>query len=109
MKRKAAERDRVLEPAWICLAVIVFGLVIAIRIRLLGIPLERDEGEYAYAGQLMLQAVRARLQHEIAYAAYAHLTVIDAPRLLATDYSWRVFDTSIRQSQLSVILIGSLP
>jgi hypothetical protein len=27
---------------------------IAIRIRLLNLPLERDEGEYAYAGQLML-------------------------------------------------------
>ena len=47
MKRKAVERDRVLGAAWIFLAVIVFGLVIAIRIRLLGIPLERDEGEYA--------------------------------------------------------------
>src|SRR5437867_12741554 len=57
MKRKAAERDRVLEAAWIFLAVIVLGLVIAIRIRLLGIPLERDEGEYAYAGQLMLQGI----------------------------------------------------
>jgi len=39
-----------LEAAWIFLAVIVLGLVIAIRIRLLAIPLERDEGEYAYAG-----------------------------------------------------------
>ncbi len=37
------------------------GLVIlfaaAIRIRLLDIPLERDEGEYAYVGQLMLEGV----------------------------------------------------
>jgi 4-amino-4-deoxy-L-arabinose transferase-like glycosyltransferase len=57
MKRKAAKPDRVLERAWIFLAVIVLGLVIAIRIRLLGIPLERDEGEYAYAGQLMLQGI----------------------------------------------------
>jgi len=29
----------------------------AIRIRLLAVPLERDEGEYAYAGQLILQGV----------------------------------------------------
>ena len=50
MMRKAAERNRVLEAVWIFLAVIVFGLVIIIRIRLLGIPLERDEGEYAYVG-----------------------------------------------------------
>ena len=29
----------------------------AVRIRLLGTPLERDEGEYAYAGQLMLHGI----------------------------------------------------
>ena len=57
MKRKTAGRDKTLGTAWIFLAIIVFGLVIAIRIRLLGIPLERDEGEYAYAGQLMLQGI----------------------------------------------------
>ena len=28
-----------------------------IRLRLLGIPLDRDEGEYAYFGQLLLQGV----------------------------------------------------
>ena len=32
-------------------------VVAAIRLRLLNLPLERDEGEYAYAGQLMLQGV----------------------------------------------------
>ena len=57
MKPKAVEGDKVLEAAWILLAVIVFVLVIVIRIRLLGIPLERDEGEYAYAGQLLLQGI----------------------------------------------------
>lgn len=34
--------------------VLFFSLI---RIRLLNMPLERDEGEYAYAGQLMLQGV----------------------------------------------------
>jgi 4-amino-4-deoxy-L-arabinose transferase-like glycosyltransferase len=76
MKRKAAERDRVLGAAWIFLAVIVLGLVVAIRIRLLGIPLERDEGEYAYAGQLMLQGIPPyKLAYNMkfpgTYAAYA--------------------------------------
>src|SRR5260370_23684625 len=28
-----------------------------IRLRLLSLPLERDEGEYAYAGQLLLQGI----------------------------------------------------
>lgn len=76
MKRKATERDRCLEAAWILLAVIVLGFVIAIRIRLLGIPLERDEGEYAYAGQLMLQGIPPyKLAYNMkfpgTYAAYA--------------------------------------
>src|SRR6059036_2522460 len=76
MKRKAAKRDRVLEVAWIFLAGIVVVLVIAIRIRLLGIPLERDEGEYAYAGQLLLQGIPPyKLAYNMkfpgTYAAYA--------------------------------------
>jgi hypothetical protein len=41
--------------------------------------------------------------------AAERLTLIDASPFLAADYSWRVFDTSARQRQFSVILIGSLP
>jgi hypothetical protein len=41
----------------IAIAGLTFATVIMIRIRLLGIPLERDEGEYAYMGQLMLQGI----------------------------------------------------
>src|SRR5437016_7748010 len=41
---------------WILLAVVI-AVVVFIRIHLLAIPLERDEGEYAYAGQLMLQGI----------------------------------------------------
>lgn len=48
---------------WILLiAVIVF--VSLIRIRLLGFPLERDEGEYAYFGQLLLEGIPP---YDIAY------------------------------------------
>src|SRR6059058_5237832 len=76
MKRKTAGRDKALEAAWIFLAAIVLGLVVAIRIRLLGIPLERDEGEYAYAGQLLLQGIPPyKLAYNMkfpgTYAAYA--------------------------------------
>ena len=49
--------DKALRVTWWALAVAVLGLIVAIRIRLLGIPLERDEGEYAYAGQLLLQGI----------------------------------------------------
>ena len=36
---------------------LVLLLVCFIRLRLLGTPLERDEGEYAYMGQLLLQGI----------------------------------------------------
>jgi hypothetical protein len=67
---------KALRFGWCVLAVIIFGLVLAIRIRLLGIPLERDEGEYAYAGQLMLQGIPPyKLAYNMkfpgTYAAYA--------------------------------------
>jgi len=60
------------------LVVLLFALV---RFRLREIPLERDEGEYAYAGQLMLQGIPP---YELAYnmklpgtyAAYAGVLAI---------------------------------
>src|ERR1700694_52950 len=44
---------------YFCYAALVIVVVVfaAIRIRLRTAPLERDEGEYAYAGQLMLQGI----------------------------------------------------
>jgi hypothetical protein len=41
---------------WVPLALVIIFVAI-VRIRLLGFPLERDEGEYAYLGQLILQGV----------------------------------------------------
>jgi len=48
----------------------------AARLRLLNFPLERDEGEYAYAGQLMLQGIPPyqlayNMKFPGTYAAYA--------------------------------------
>jgi hypothetical protein len=63
---------------WIVLATIIL-VTAAIRIQLLSIPLERDEGEFAYMGQLMLQGIPPYL------IAYKH----EAPRYLChlrTDY-----------------------
>ena len=39
------------------LAVIVFGMVVWVRLRLLGLPLERDEDAYAYMAQKLLQDI----------------------------------------------------
>jgi hypothetical protein len=50
---------------WPWLMVLVVLLFVGyIRIRLLEMPLERDEGEYAYAGQLILQGIPP---YELAY------------------------------------------
>jgi len=37
--------------------VVVLATTLFVRLRLLGVPLERDEGEYAYIGQQMLQGM----------------------------------------------------
>ena len=60
---------------WICLGLILL-FVVAVRIRLLPVPLERDEGEFAYAGQLILEGIPPyQLAYNVKlpgiYAAYA--------------------------------------
>jgi len=50
----AALRERLPTRAWI-LPVLAMVFAIGIRVRLADMPLERDEGEYAYMGQLILQ------------------------------------------------------
>jgi 4-amino-4-deoxy-L-arabinose transferase-like glycosyltransferase len=47
---------------WFMVAILV--LIATVRLHLLRFPLERDEGEYAYAGQLMLQGIPP---YELAY------------------------------------------
>jgi 4-amino-4-deoxy-L-arabinose transferase-like glycosyltransferase len=59
---------------WFVVATIL--LVALVRLRLLNLPLERDEGEYAYAGQLMLRGVppyqlAGNMKFPGTYAAYA--------------------------------------
>jgi hypothetical protein len=41
----------------VVLLILILAVVTSIRIRLLNMPLERDEGEYAYAGQLLFQGI----------------------------------------------------
>lgn len=76
MPTTSRDQDRVLPITWWFVAAGVFALVIVIRLRLLGMPLERDEGEYAYAGQLILQGVPPyafayNMKFPGTYAAYA--------------------------------------
>ena len=88
MTNQSDIHDKTLRVAWWTLPVIVFGVVLAIRIRLLGIPLERDEGEYAYAGQLMLQGIPPyKLAYNMkfpgTYAAYAAIMSIFGQTIFA--------------------------
>jgi hypothetical protein len=66
--------------SWICLGLVLL-FVVAVRIRLLPVPLERDEGEYAYAGQLILERIPPyQLAYNVKlpgiYAAYALLMAV---------------------------------
>jgi len=49
-------RDGLLIATWILSATIVL-VTVFVRIRLLHMPLERDEGEFAYVGQLILKGI----------------------------------------------------
>jgi Dolichyl-phosphate-mannose-protein mannosyltransferase len=61
----AAASRRSLVQHWPWLAILAVLLFTGfIRFRLLDVPLERDEGEYAYAGQLILQGIPP---YELAY------------------------------------------
>ena len=46
-----------LQPFLIVALALAVLLTVVVRLRLLSIPLERDEGEFAYAGQLMLEGI----------------------------------------------------
>jgi Dolichyl-phosphate-mannose-protein mannosyltransferase len=57
VKPSADYSEKALRAGWWILSAVAIALVFLIRIRFLNLPLERDEGEYAYTGQLMLQGI----------------------------------------------------
>jgi 4-amino-4-deoxy-L-arabinose transferase-like glycosyltransferase len=66
--------------AWLLIALTVL-FVFIVRVRLRDMPLERDEGEYAYAGQLILQGVPPykeayNMKLPGTYAAYAAIMAV---------------------------------
>jgi 4-amino-4-deoxy-L-arabinose transferase-like glycosyltransferase len=66
--------------AWL-LVVLVVLFALIVRVRLREMPLERDEGEYAYAGQLILQGVPPykeayNMKLPGTYAAYAAIMAV---------------------------------
>ena len=74
--REALRRHR----AWLLVGLAVL-FVLVVRVRLRELPLERDEGEYAYAGQLILQGVPPykevyNMKLPGTYAAYAVIMAV---------------------------------
>src|SRR3954447_20963536 len=70
-------------PRWLVLCALTLTVcgIGAIRFRLLDMPLERDEGEYAYAGQLMLQGIPPykfayNMKLPGTYASYAFIMAV---------------------------------
>jgi hypothetical protein len=97
--RKTDINEKLVRFAWWALATIVFAVVVAIRIRLLKIPLERDEGEYAYAGQLMLQGIPPyKLAYNMkfpgTYAAYALIMSIFGQTIIGIHLGLFVVNTA---------------
>jgi hypothetical protein len=82
---------------------LLFGVTAAIvlcaRIRLLGLPLERDEGEYAYTGQLLLSGIPP---YKLAYSMKFPGTSIVYALLMS------IFGESINGIHLGLILINVL-
>jgi 4-amino-4-deoxy-L-arabinose transferase-like glycosyltransferase len=67
--------------AWMVLLLLVVTFFAAVRYRLRDMPLERDEGEYAYAGQLLLQGIPPyslayNMKLPGIYAAYAGILLL---------------------------------
>ena len=83
---------------WVALfAIILFSG--AIRVRLLDVPLERDEGEYAYAGQLILDGVPPyaevyNMKMPGIYAAYALIMAIFGQTLTGIHLGLLVINTA---------------
>ena len=81
MKAPAPRRGWWLE---LLLLALVIAFVAVIRIRLLDVPLERDEGEYAYIGRMMLEGVPPyaqayNMKFPGIYACYAAVLALFGP------------------------------
>src|SRR6476646_4799461 len=97
--RKTDINGKLVQFAWWALTTIVFAVVVAIRIRLLHYPLERDEGEYAYAGQLMLQGIPPyqlayNMKFPGTYAAYALIMAICGQTTVAIHFGLLVINAA---------------
>ena len=70
---------------------LVLAVVVFVRLRVAGVPLERDEGEYAYAGQLILQGVPPyQLAYNMKFPGTYYVYALILALLGQTDWAIRV-------------------
>ena len=94
-ERRASDPARLAATAAVVAAILFTAMV---RVRVADVPLERDEGEYAYAGQLVLQGVPP---YELAYNMKFPGTYYAYAVILA------LFGESARGIHLGLLLINA--
>lgn len=96
--KQARSADSLRVAMWLLFGVTVAAVLFA-RVRLLGLPLERDEGEYAYMGQLLLSGIPP---YKLAYSMKFPGTSVAYAVLMS------IFGDSITGIHLALILINLL-
>lgn len=96
--KQARSADSLRVAMWLLFGVTVAAVLFA-RVRLLGLPLERDEGEYAYTGQLLLSGIPP---YKLAYSMKFPGTSVAYAVLMS------IFGDSITGIHLALILINLL-
>ncbi|HKW17855.1 MAG TPA: glycosyltransferase family 39 protein [Terriglobales bacterium] len=96
IKGASARASRLTCYVVLSLLIILFGMI---RYRLRNMPLERDEGEYAYAGQLLLQGIPP---YQIAYNMKLPGTYVAYAAIMA------VFGETAAGIHLGVLLVNAI-
>ncbi len=93
-----AAPDRLLSGLRLILLALVLVIVAYVRIRLLDVPLERDEGEYAYLGQLMLKG----------FPPYLHVYTMKLPGVgIAYAFIMFLFGETAHGIHLGLLLVNA--
>jgi Dolichyl-phosphate-mannose-protein mannosyltransferase len=104
----AARVEKVPSLIWWLIFSVVVTVCIVVRIRFLDLPLERDEGEYAYVGQLLLQGhppykFAYNMKFPGTYAAYALIMLIFGQTTIAIHLGYLLLNLS---TVAVIVLLG---
>jgi 4-amino-4-deoxy-L-arabinose transferase-like glycosyltransferase len=93
------KNERVFDYILLILLALILVFVVYVRIRLLTVPLERDEGEYAYMGQLLLKG----------YAPFIHAYTMKLPGVSAIYALFMLlFGQTITAIHMGLLIVNSI-